>query len=138
MRYPGRRYGNVRSLDLYRSSVSQLTSPSSLTDWPILVFTLIYHVVSIAFGLFLHLVGKCPGWMIESVSYNKSVPSPTFCTSHSSFVLLLVFRHFRSCSGTLCTKLSTCKAGTRSWRISVGVRWKRTRTSSSGDCCTSS
>jgi hypothetical protein len=57
---------------------------------------LIYHTVSIAFGLFLHLVGKCPGWTIESVSYNKYALSLLLlttrshaCCSVSSFPILL-------------------------------------------------
>ncbi|KAJ9120329.1 hypothetical protein QFC24_005283 [Naganishia onofrii] len=39
--------------------------------WPIVMFTLIHHVISVALGVGLHLVAKCPGWMIESISFNN-------------------------------------------------------------------
>lgn len=74
--------------------------------WPIPVLALITHILSLLVGILLHRVGRAPGWIIDSLTYNKFA-TYFFCISTSrirlhensdsvtSFPLLTWFFHSR-------------------------------------------
>lgn len=53
------------------ASSSAITWHKLLSYWPVIVFALIPHVLSLALSLALVRFAKSPSWLIETMTYNK-------------------------------------------------------------------